>query len=383
MSQFNLPIDDLKKIRRILHANPELGCEEHETARRIVEYLSKYNPNHILTGLGGTGVAAVYNGRKPGRTIAIRCEQDALPILEINDIDYISKNKGVSHVCGHDGHMTIVLGLAAYLNQEPLEFGRVVLLFQPSEEDGRGAAAIIADPAFEAIEPDYIVALHNLPGYPFGQIVVKTGSFTPAVNSIIVRLNGKTAHAGEPHNGKNPALAIAEVLQELNKWVISDISDPEFCLVTPVYMHMGEKAYGVSAGYGEVHLTIRCLTNEMMHELEQKAEDLVQVIADKYELELETEWIQSFFANQNDEQIVEWICQSGDILGYEVYKPTVPFGFGEDFGLFTERYPGAMFGLGAGVDTPSLHNPDYDFPEEIILNGVQMFREIIRMVPHE
>src|SRR5690606_2083616 len=140
----------------------------------------------------------------------------------------------------------------------------------------------------------------------------KTGSFTPAVNSIIVRLTGKTAHAGEPHNGKNPALAIADILQVLNKWVVSDISDPAFCLVTPVYMHMGEKAYGISAGYGEVHLTIRCLTNEMMHELEQKAEEVVIEIADKHGLRLEMEWVQSFFANQNDEQVVSWIRDSGN-----------------------------------------------------------------------
>lgn len=383
MSQFKLPIDEFIQIRRTLHANPELGCEEHQTAQRVVDYLSKFKPDDILTGLGGTGVAAVYNGKNPGKTIAVRCELDALPIHEINDVDYVSKHKGISHVCGHDGHMTIVLGLAAYLHHEPPVSGRVILLFQPSEEDGRGAAAILDDPAFQTIEPDYIVALHNLPGFPTGQIVVKTESFTPAVNSIIIRFSGKTAHAGEPHNGKNPALAIAEVLNELNKWVKTDISDPEFCLVTPIYMHMGEKAYGVSAGYGEVHLTIRCLTNEMMRELEQKAEELVQEIARKHGLGLDTEWVQSFFANQNDETIVSWIRKSGSELGYEVIDPKVPFGFGEDFGLFTERYTGAMFGLGAGVDTPSLHNPDYNFPEEIIENGVQMFRQIIRMVPHE
>jgi len=383
MSQFKLPIEEFIQIRRTLHANPELGCEEHRTAQRVVEYLMKFKPDNILTGLGGTGVAAVYNGKNPGKTIAVRCELDALPIQEINYVDYVSKHKGISHVCGHDGHMTIVLGLAAYLHHEPPVSGRVILLFQPSEEDGRGAAAILDDPAFQAIEPDYIVALHNLPGFPTGQIVVKSESFTPAVNSIIIRFSGKTAHAGEPHNGKNPALAIAEVLNELNKWVKTDISDPDYCLVTPIYMHLGEKAYGVSAGDGEVHLTIRCLTNEMMHELEQKAEELVHVIARKHGLRLDTEWVQSFFANQNDETIVSWIRKSGNELGYEVIDPKVPFGFGEDFGLFTERYIGAMFGLGAGIDTPSLHNSDYNFPEEIIENGVQMFRQIIRMVPHE
>jgi len=378
-----MTIDSLISFRKELHRYPEVSGNEHETAKRIATFLAKTSPDLLIESLGTTGIAALYNGSKPGKRLLIRCELDALPITEIGKNEHQSVHHGVSHACGHDGHMAIVCGLAAELGNHRPEFGSVVLLFQPAEENGHGARDILNDPRFDDIKPDWVVALHNIPGVEMGQVIVKTGTFTPAVNSILIKLKGKTAHAGEPHHGVNPALAMADILQELMTWPVPDISNPHFCLVTPVYAHMGEKAYGVSAGEGEVHITIRSLTNDGMRALEEKAEETVRRIAQKHKLSVELSWTESFFANMNDDKMVQWIAESAVTEELELTCKSTPFGFGEDFGLFTDRYPGAMFGLGAGFDTPALHNPDYDFPDELIPIGIRVFSRLIQTVQHD
>ncbi len=378
-----MTIDSLISFRKELHRYPEVSGNEHETAKRISAFLAKTSPDLLIESLGTTGIAAVYKGSKPGKRLLIRCELDALPIAEINTFSHRSTHTGVSHMCGHDGHMAILCGLADELGRKRPESGSVVLLFQPAEENGHGARDILNDPRFNDIKPDWVVALHNIPGVEMGQVIVKTGTFTPAVNSILIKLTGKTAHAGEPHNGVNPALAMADILQELMTWPVPDISDPNFCLVTPVYAHLGEKAYGVSAGEGEVHITIRSLTNDGMRALEAKAEETVRQIAKKHKLDVDISWTESFFANINDQKMVQWIAQAAVTEELDLNTKPTPFGFGEDFGLFTDRYPGAMFGLGAGTNTPALHNPDYDFPDDLISIGIRVFSRLIRTVQHD
>jgi amidohydrolase len=378
-----MTIDSLISFRKDLHRYPEVSGNEHETAKRISAHLAKTSPDLLIESLGTTGIAALYKGKKPGKRLLIRCELDALPITEISTNEHQSQHHGVSHACGHDGHMTILCGLASILGRKRPEFGSVVLLFQPAEENGHGARDILNDPKFRDIKPDWVVALHNIPGVEMGQVIVKTGTFTPAVNSILIKLKGKTAHAGEPHNGLNPALAMADILQELMNWTVPDISDSNFCLVTPVYAHMGEKAYGVSAGEGEVHITIRSLTNDGMRALETKAEQTVRRIAKKHMLRVDISWTESFFANINHTRMVQWIAEAAVTEELELMSKSTPFGFGEDFGLFTDRFPGAMFGLGAGTRTPALHNPDYDFPDELIAIGIRVFSRLIRTIQHD
>src|SRR5690606_20425625 len=151
-----------------------------------------------------------------------------------------------------------------------------------------------------------------------------------------------------PHQGINPALAMAEITQQLLQLTVSDIRKDDFCLVTPVYMHMGELAYGISAGAGETHFTIRCRNNEQMHKLEKQAEHIAKQVAQKHQLTTALSWTESFFANQNNEQAVAWIREAAHECNLNVFETDVPFGWGEDFGLFTEKFDGAMFGLGAG-----------------------------------
>lgn len=372
----HVPTKLLTKLRKLLHRFPELSGNETETAKRISGFLNSYKPTKLIEGIGGNGVAAVYSYFGSGPTVLIRCELDALPIEEINTFEHRSEDEHVSHKCGHDGHMSIVAGLAIHLSKNRPKTGKVVLLFQPAEENGEGAKAVLEDPQFEEIRPDYVFALHNLPGYPMHKVVCRSGSFTASVQSIIIKLHGKTSHAGEPDLGINPALAIAEILQQTDKLQVPK-EEKGFKQVTPIQIEMGEEAYGISAGYGEVKLTIRTWDSDTMEELAADCEKLAKKIGKKYKLKVEIDWTQFFSANQNGEDMVEVIREAAKANGFEFEEKQEPFRWGEDFGLFTEQFKGAMFGLGAGEKTPALHNPDYDFPDEITPTGVKMFATII------
>lgn len=370
--------DQLISIRRYLHEHPETSGNEYDTAEYIQKTLNELHPpQELLTDLGGAGVAAIYEGQKDGPTLLFRAELDALPITEENDISYASKRRGVSHKCGHDGHMTVLLGLALWLKEHPPEKGRVVLLFQPAEENGAGAMKVLDDPAFAKIRPDSVYAFHNLPGYPLGQIICKEGPITSAVNSLIFKLQGKTSHAAEPSRGRNPALGIARILLAVDEWNQPDRSQTDFRIFTPIYATLGEKAYGTAAGYGEVHFTLRTRNEEVMEKSEEQLRHLVQDIAGQEKLSVDTDYTDRFYGNANDRNAVKIIQDVADDQGFETLIIDDPLSFGEDFGAFTQKFSGAMFCIGAGEDTPALHNPDYDFPDELIQVGVSMFAGII------
>jgi amidohydrolase len=265
----------LVQLRQTLHKNPEVSGYEAETAETIVAFLKNYPPDRLIESLGGHGVAAVYNGKNDGPTVMLRCELDALPIEEINTFEHRSTRLNVSHKCGHDGHMTMISGMAQLLSESRPERGRVVLLYQPAEENGMGARQILEDPKFQDIEPDYVLALHNLPGYPTGQVVCRPLSFTAAVNSIIIKLHGRTSHAGEPDKGVNPALAISEIIRDALALQRPKESE-DFAVVTPVQIELGEEAYGISAGYGELKFTIRSWTNTALDRLSRSMTDMVE-----------------------------------------------------------------------------------------------------------
>ncbi|MFV8369848.1 amidohydrolase [Flavobacterium sp. LB2R40] len=380
MENSNQYTDSLVQLRKELHKHPEVSGKEVETAKRIYSFLENHPPDELITGVGKTGVVAIYKGKKAGKTVLFRCELDALPIEETNVFEHRSRTTGISHKCGHDGHMAILCGLAAEVYQNKPESGTVILLFQPAEEDGSGAQKVLSDPKFASLHPDYVFALHNLPGFPLNQIVVKNNIFTCAVHSMIIKLKGKTAHAGEPEKGINPALAIAEITTKFNAIIQRDISKENFCLITPIYTKMGKKAYGVSAGSGEIHFTVRSDSNLQMKKIELVLENLAKSIAKECELKCKIRWMQGFQANENHETAVAIIKKAAKINNFELFEKEKPFTWGEDFGLFTQHYPGAMFGLGSGIHTPALHNPDYDFPDEIIATGVAIFHQISKQI---
>lgn len=372
--------DELVALRRHLHSIAEVSGEEDDTANYITEQLHACNPDEIITGIGGNGIVARFKGDKEGPAILIRCELDALPIAEENDLDYLSKNEGVGHKCGHDGHMAIVLGVAKELKVTAWARGEVILLFQPSEETGKGAARVLEDDKFKNIEPDYVFALHNIPGYGKHEVIVKDEVFASASVGFIARFKGETAHAAHPEQGKSPALAVAQLIQSLSALPQFYAPLEKAAKVTVIQAHLGEQAFGTSPGCGEVMATLRTYDDEVLESLQQRSINLAKGIAETYGLELYTEWVEPFPATVNGEKAIEFVraaASSGDIALIE--KPE-PFGWSEDFGHFTDRFEGALFGLGSGTNQPALHASDYDFPDEIIETGVKMFTGIIDQI---
>jgi amidohydrolase len=373
-------IEHIIQFRRELHKHPEVSCNEFQTQKRIINKLKELGIESYE--IGGTGVMVRFDGAEAGKTVMLRADTDALPITEINTFPHKSIFEGVSHKCGHDGHTAIMVGVALHLLNNPLQKGTVLLLFQPAEENGEGAKAVLKDSKFN-LEPDIVYAFHNLPGYPLHQVVVREGSFTTAVKSIIIKLKGKTSHAAEPELGINPAKCIAEIISFFEKAIEPNIEADDFALATPVFINMGEKSYGVSAGYGEVHYTIRTWNNQVMGDFTHKIIEAVNRIASNSGVETEISWTEEFFANQNDPKVVSNIRTVANEQSFQLEERATPFKWGEDFGLFTEKYKGAMFGIGSGESSPALHNPDYDFPDEIIPTGIKMFTGLIYKTIHE
>ena len=377
MENISLNTEELIELRHELHKHPEVSNEEKETARRITEFLGSAEPDELIKDIGQHGIAAVYKGDKEGPTVMIRCELDALPIEEANDMEYRSVNEGVSHKCGHDGHMAIVSGLARLLSENRPASGRVVLLYQPAEETGEGARRILDDEKFKSIEPDYIYALHNLPGFEKNQIIIKDHIFASASRGLIVKLKGEPSHASHPGDGKNPALAASQIIQHLFEIPQMHMPFHKAALITPIHMRVGQANFGTSPGEGEVMVTVRTHSDEDMDAISEKVLKVVNKIADVHELEVETSWTEEFKAVKNSEDCMRFIKSIAEEQDFNTCVVEQPFPWSEDFGLFTDKYKGALFGLGSGKEQPQLHNDDFDFPDEIIETGVVMFRKII------
>ncbi len=371
---------ELIKFRKKLHAHPEVSGKEKETAQLVLNFLKSCHPDEIVSEIGGYGILATWKANQPGKEIIFRAELDALPIEEINTFPHKSLSPGVSHKCGHDGHTTILCGLAQHLSENKPKTGKVRLLFQPAEENGEGAKAMLEDKKFQTIKPNYIFALHNLPGYALNEIVIKNHTFTAAVNSIIIDLNGKTSHAAEPEHGINPALALGEFLEQSLALANNKPELEDMRVITPVFIEMGEKAYGISAGKASIHLTLRCWNDENLQTLEKNIESLSKTLAKKHNLQISFSYTQTFHANNNELSATNFVRTSASNQNMKITERSFPFKWGEDFGLFTSQFKGCMFGLGSGENSPALHNPDYDFPDECIETGVKIFAGIIDLV---
>lgn len=374
-------IADLTRARHDLHRHPEVSGQEAQTALRMRAALAALAPDLIVTGLGGHGVAAVFQGEAPGPTVMIRAELDALPIRQRPGAAYRSLTEGVAHLCGHDGHMAILLGVAKGLARRRPATGRVVLMFQPAEEDGSGAAAVLADPAFAALRPDWAFALHNMPGLPLGQVQVSAGPMNCASCGLRLRLTGRTAHAATPHTGLSPAQALFDLIPALQALGPGGALDPGFRLVTLTHARLGAPTFGIAPGEGELWVTLRSLTDADMTDLKALAQDRAQALAAEHRLQLDLSWHDDFAACENDPQAVAQI-QAALTAAAIPFGPTEgPMRASEDFGRFAASGArAAMFLLGAGQACPALHDPGYDFPDPLIAPGVSTFTAILRRI---
>jgi amidohydrolase len=375
----NDQIKELLALRKWLHKNPELSGKEKNTSRKLEEFIRQTSPDKIITGLGGYGIAAVYVFDEKGPTILVRADMDALPIDEINTFAHKSENEGVAHKCGHDGHSSILAGLALALKNNPLPKGRVVLLFQPEEETGQGAAKVIADEAFKMIKPDYAIALHNLPGFEKAAIVLKDGPFAAASTGMIVKITGASSHAAHPEQGNSPVKMLAHAMQEIPEIPGKKSSKfKDFALATIIHAKLGEVAFGTNPGKAVMMVTLRTYYNDDMDMLVKETERLVNSLAEEFNMKIEISYTEKFPATINDKSLNDIIRQVCDDTGENTTEIEEPFRWSEDFGHFTSQFKGTLFGVGSGKDSPGLHNNDYDFPDEILPHAVQVFYHTLK-----
>jgi amidohydrolase len=366
----------LIQLRHTLHQFPETALEEHETARRILEFFRPLKPDHVFEKLGGgTGLAFVFQGKIPGKRLLFRCELDALPIEELRESEYQSQIPGKGHLCGHDGHMAILCGLGEILSQNRPESGEVVLLFQAAEETGDGARAVLADPRFEQIRPDAAFALHNLPGYPLHQVVMRRGTFAAGSTGMSIYLTGKTSHSAHPEAGINPAQALAYLIQELPK--LAGEADG-FALLTLIHADLGSLAFGTSAGKASLSMTLRAFNQQDLDSLVEKVKAKAIALADSERLKVEFGFVEQFAVSVNDQELYLQVENAAKTLGLPLTEKPEPFRWSEDFGLFSQVCPSFLFGLGSGENCPQLHEGTYDFPDELIETGMEMFEGILR-----
>lgn len=373
------------ELRRWLHAHPELSEQERQTARQIAERLAVTGPARLLERLGSmqSGLCAVYHGKTPGPTVLIRCELDALPIQESNRFEHRSETPGVSHKCGHDGHMATLVRLAELLAGSPLPRGRVLLLFQPAEETGTGARAVLDDPRFQELgAPDCVYAFHNIPKFELGTVLLRRGVFAQASVGFAVRFVGSTSHSSYPEHGRSPARAVTRL--------VDAVSDVESLLQrkpgapvlgTVTFAQLGEAGqgsnFGVAPGAGAVMGVLRAQQTPDLDDLRLALESQVKAWAEASKLRHSLSWHEPFAATHSDAGCVDRVAAAARELGLKVEEMKEPFRWSEDFGHFTDRYKGAFFGLGSGSDQPQLHDDAYDFPDELIEIGARLYRAII------
>ena len=374
----NQDVVDLVTWRRKLHSMPEISGEEARTAAEVEAFVAATRPERIVTGLGGHGVAAVFEGAAPGPTVMIRAELDALPIVEESTLDHRSTIPGKGHLCGHDGHMATLAALARGLGRQRPAKGRVVLMFQPAEETGAGAAAVIADPKFAGLAPDMSFSYHNMPGLPLGRVAITEGSVNCASRGMRIILRGRTAHASQPEAGVSPRPAMARLMPALTALARGSHQDAEFALVTITHATLGEPAFGIAPGHGEVWATLRTLTTTAMDALRRTAEALAQEAAASAALELEITYDDIFDHCENAADAVAVLRRAMDAEAVPHDEGDLPMRGSEDFGRFGQHAPAAMFFLGSGVDHPRLHTARYDFPDALIEIGSRVLMRTIR-----
>ncbi|MDD4005055.1 MAG: amidohydrolase [Elusimicrobiaceae bacterium] len=364
---------EITALRRKLHQAAELSGRERNTARIIAGYLGRQKPDELITGLGGFGLAAVYNGARPGKTVLLRAELDALPIKDEISAPYRSFSNA-AHKCGHDGHAAAVCAVARALKIEPLARGRAVLLFQPAEETLAGAKAVLADKKFKNFMPDRVFALHNFPGFELGSVILKAGVMCRATAGIIMEFAGRVSHASEPEKGLNPAGALAEIILAVR-------SHPHAipgAKLTVVGVNAGGPYFGTSPGSGTLMLTARAETQAGLVRLVKKCERTAAAVSGKHGLKLRLAVTDACPETRNSPCAVKLVRRAAEAAGLKTAELRNSFPTAEDFGCFTAAISGALAGIGSGKKQPPLHSPRYDYPDRLLTPSARLLETVLR-----
>ncbi len=366
---------EIVALRRHLHQHPELGGEEHDTSEKVQEKLEEHGIA-FTSGYAKTGVLGVIEGGKPGKTVALRADMDALPIEEKNGHDFVSEVEGAMHACGHDAHTAMLLGTARVLMERRNEFaGTVKLLFQPAEEvPPGGAIAMIRDGALENPHVDAVFGLHVASDMPAGQIGVREGPGSAGSDRFRAVIQGKGGHAARPQSAIDPVVIASQIVLALQTLVAREVDPMEAAVVSTTAIQAGE-AFNVIPDTAELRGTVRTLSPAVREHLQQRVPEVIEGVGRALRAEVTAEFILGYPGIVNDPAMTEIVRQAAiEVAGEEnVVVNELGMG-GEDFSYFSLERPGCFFRVGTRNEERGIvwghHHPKFDVEEEGMINGM-------------
>jgi len=367
--------ESILEVRHHLHRHPELSGEESGTSAYLQDFIARNFSDYVLVkGIGGNGFIATKRFGE-GAHIAFRAELDALPVDEENEISYRSEFQHKSHACGHDGHMVTLIATMQKLEEQKTSLGTATFLFQPAEETGKGAKAMVEDKAFQDFSPDALIALHNIPGKPLGTVMSRTGTFACGSVGVKLKITGKTAHAAHPEDAVNPLLLSKSFLDNVIDLVENTSG---FTLMTPIALRSGQKTFGTSPLKSILLITLRAAQSKdldwLMSEVKKLANEINGVEGAEAKLSFEEYF--PVTSNNHFYADLQTVCEK---LNRPFEKMETPFRWSEDFSQYESRFKTHLFGLGSGQNMAPLHASTYDFPDNLLESGAEVFVEFYNL----
>jgi amidohydrolase len=372
---------EIQAWRRDIHEHPELLYDVHRTAAFVAERLREFGCDEVATGLGKTGVVGVINGRKPAgngdlKVIGLRADMDALPIEEATELPYASKTPGLMHACGHDGHTAMLLGAARYLAETRNFAGKAVVIFQPAEEGGAGAAAMIKDGLMDRFGIEQVYGMHNGPGIPIGSFAIRPGPIMAATDAIDIRIEGLGGHASRPHKCIDSVLVGAQLVTALQQIVARNVDPLESAVISICEFHAGT-ARNVIPQTVELRGTVRTLTPEVRELVDKRIREVVAGIAQVTGAKIDLKYERGYPVTVNHAAQTDRATRIAiEVAGEGNVHETQPLMGAEDFSYMLEARPGAFIFCGNG-DSAGLHHPAYNFNDEAILYGTSYWIKLV------
>ncbi len=371
--------DDITAWRHDFHQHPELLYDVERTAAVVAERLRAFGLDEVVTGVGRTGVVGVIHGRGAanGKVIGLRADMDALPIQETAGKPYASTVPGRAHACGHDGHTAMLLGAARYLAETRNFAGTAVVIFQPAEEGGAGAKAMIDDGLIARWAIDEVYGMHNMPGLAVGKMATRVGPIMAATDEFTFTITGHGGHAARPHKTVDPIIVGTALVQTLQTIVSRSVDPVESAVVSVTKFHAGEVT-NVIAETGKVSGTVRTLKPEVRDLIATRIHAIAAGIAAAHDAQIDVDYHRSYPVTRNHADAAAFAVRvAGDVVGAaNVDADAPPVMGGEDFSYMLEERPGAFIFIGNG-DSAGLHNPAYDFDDEAIPIGCSYWVRLV------
>lgn len=374
LNRFSEMFEEISTWRRDLHAHPELRFEEYRTAAFVASKLKEFGVDEILTGFGGTGVVGVIHGQNntSGRSIGFRADMDALPIQEVNDLPHASTIPGKMHACGHDGHTSMLLGAAKYLAETRNFDGKIVLAFQPAEEGGGGARAMIDAGLMDKWNVEEIYGMHNMPGLPIGEFAVRTGPQMASPDKFEIIVHGKGGHGAMPHKGVDSTLVAAQIVVALQSIASRNINPLENIVVSVCGFRTETDTYNVIPNTVRLRGTVRTFEKNVQSFVRARIDALTKSTADGYGAVAEVTHMSGPPPLVNHEREADFAAEIALSVCGVAHRNFEPSMGGEDFSEMLLERPGAYLFVGNG-DSADLHNPSYEFNDDVIPVGCSWF----------